>query len=418
MKRTKLIASLMMCVFCLSFLVVGVWATVTSVNFNLNGNLQFSPEGVFVEISGQVYRGDSTTTLEALTSDPRFTLDKQTNFDNSSGEPSGNFPMQSWEIDNLTFTPVDRYIEVRVTIKNHSSFIITATPTVLLNSLDTASNTFTNFTVTDNRSEVEAINSGATKTYTLLIELNKNATAFTDNTLSISFTFDEAPIEAYLTWVNDDVNTTTANDGYWTLPMGEYEGTPLIWRMVLKETEASDGTTDVESVEGYTQDTPLSGSYYFLLDTYIADVFASRVGSIYYYLSTMRGFLINSGTSNFVSKFNLENSIVYKNINARTLTDLYSNMGDSTNKTPVDFNYGVDPDSIEDKLWVLSYYEYSKIGSGGVRWSASYCLRTEHYGSNYLYFWDKNYATSGSLNYGASYNSTYPVRPAFKITIN
>ena len=75
MKRTKLIASLMMCVFCLSFLVVGVWATVTSVNFNLNGNLQFYPEGVYVELSGQVYRGSSSDSLTALTYDPRFTLE-------------------------------------------------------------------------------------------------------------------------------------------------------------------------------------------------------------------------------------------------------------------------------------------------------------------------------------------------------
>ncbi len=110
MKRTKLIASLMMCVFCLSFLVVGVWATVTSVNFSLNGNLQFYPEGVYVELSGQVYRGDSISTLEPLTSDTRFTLEPTTNYDNSTGEPSGNFPMGSWNIQNLTFTPVDRFI--------------------------------------------------------------------------------------------------------------------------------------------------------------------------------------------------------------------------------------------------------------------------------------------------------------------
>ena len=45
MKRTKLIASLMMCLFCISFLFVGVWAAITTVNFNLNGNLKYYPEG-------------------------------------------------------------------------------------------------------------------------------------------------------------------------------------------------------------------------------------------------------------------------------------------------------------------------------------------------------------------------------------
>ena len=417
MKRTKLIASLLTSVMCLSFLVISVWAVAVSVNFNLNSGLKYYPEGVYVELSGQVYRGDSSTSLEPLTSDPRFTLDKQTNFDNSSGEPSGNFPMQSWEIDNLTFTPVDRYIEIRVTIKNHSAFIITATPTVLLNSLDTASNTFTNFTVTDNRSEVEAINSGATKTYTLLIEINENATAFTDNTLSVSFTFD-----SLLTWVEDNINTDTLNDGYWTLKMGEYidpetqEKTPLVWRMILKETEASDGTTDVESVVGYTQETDLNGSYYFLLDTYIANVFSTAFGSADYAVSTARDFLINSQTDGFISRANLENSAVYNMVETRTLTDLYSNNGASTTKTPVEFTAtGIDPNTTADKLWLLSYYEVSKIST-----------RLDDGGSPNSVFWSRTRSgnnvydvyPSGSIHYANATIYSQFVRPAFKITIN
>ena len=75
MKRTKLVASLMLCVMCLSFLVAGVWATVLSVNYDLNAGLKYYPEGVYIELSGQVYRGDSTVNLKPLTSDPRFTLE-------------------------------------------------------------------------------------------------------------------------------------------------------------------------------------------------------------------------------------------------------------------------------------------------------------------------------------------------------
>ena len=52
--------------------------------------------------------------------------------------------------------------------------------------------------------------------------------------------------------------------------MGEYQGKPLVWRMVLKENEEE---TDVESVANYVETTPLQGTYYFLLDTYIANVF-------------------------------------------------------------------------------------------------------------------------------------------------
>ena len=419
MKRTKLLASLMMCVFCLSFLVVGVWATVTSVNFNLNGNLQYYPEGVFVELSGQVYRGDSASTLEPLTSDPRFTLETQTNFDNSSSEPSGNFPLSAWDIDNLTFTPVDRFIEIRVTIKNHSAFAITATPTAQLNSQDITTSTFTNFTVSDNRAESETIKSGETKTYSLLIELNESSTAFTGNALSVNFFFEKDVAKNYLVWVADDPDTTDIVDGYWTLTMGEYQGKPLVWRMVLKETEASDGTTDVESVVGYTQDTVLSGSYYFLLDTYIEDVFEcsfennfSRRTDSYNYrtdsystlvkvndysISNIREYLTGvdvyrsfnvtgsggvenysgafhssqTAMENFINKFNIIEYSIYNLIEGRTLSDLYSNMYSTTNKRGVAFDSdvkngvegiaGIDPENTLDKFWLLSYYEMSKI---------------------------------------------------------
>ena len=397
---------------------------------------------MYVELSGQVYRGDSISTLEPLTSDTRFTLEPTTNYDNSTGEPSGNFPMGSWNIQNLTFTPVDRFIQVEVNIKNHSEFTTMATPNVLLNSLDITSNTFSNFTVTDNRSEVGAINSGATTTYTLLIQLNENATAFTDNILSVSFTFDS--LISLLTWVEDDPDTTDVVDGYWTLTMGEHEGTPLVWRMVLKEEN-----NDVRSVVGYTQDTHLSGSYYFLLDTYIEDIFECSYENWYfqagfpsrldgksgavnsYSLSNIRDYLTGTNVyrsyqyssnnsniiealhssqetpENFLDKFNVRNSVVYSLITPRMLEDISG--------TP------------EDKLWLLSYDEASKITStestsadtGARSWGEIYWTRTAFSMSVNLYAYtiesDGSIGTIGQTYY-PDVNNTYCARPAFKIS--
>ena len=463
MKRTKLIASLMMCVFCLSFLVVGVWAAAVAVNFGFGANLQFTPEGIFVELSGQVYRGDSASTLGPLTSDPRFTLEKQTNFDNSSSEPSGNFPLSAWDIDNLAFTPVDRFIEIRVTIKNHSAFTITATPTAQLNSQDITSSTFTNFTVTDNRAESGIIDSGQTKTYSLLIELNENSTEFSGNVLTVSFTFDEFPLE----WVEDDLNTPDVVDGYWTLTMGEYQGTPLVWRMVLKEEE----NNDVSSVANYTQDTALNGSYYFLLDTYIEDVFKCSFENNYtdsdpyprldeygstvdvrdYAVSNIREYLTGTDVyrgytssdldiipalangqteqENFITKFNLDSSPVYSMIEGRTLTDLYSRMGGSTSGAAVTFDTdvengvgelaGIDPDTTKDKLWLLSYYEAYKItgntssDSGARSWGARYWLRSSI--SSYTCY-VSSVDASGIIGSSNAAFFAYGARPAFKIS--
>ena len=462
MKRTKIIASLLSCVMCLSFLAVGVWAAV-AVNFGFGANLQFTPEGIFVELSGQVYRGDSETTLEPLTSDPRFTLEKQTNFDNSSSEPSGNFPLSPWDIDNLTFTPVDRFIEIRVTIKNHSAFAITATPEAKLNNQDITSSTFTNFTITDNRAESEVISSGETKTYSLLIELNEDSTAFTVNVLSVNFTFD-----SLLTWVADDPDTETLNDGYWTLTMGDYNGTPLVWRMILKEEN-----NDVSSVVGYTQETELSGSYYFLLDTCIDDFFCSfenwyssstrldqygstvnvndyAVSNIREYLTGIdvkRGFAngaygyepaLETGQEkeeNFLDKFNITNSPIYEMIEGRTLSDLYSRMANTTAGEPVEFNAnvkngvegvaGINPDTTKDKLWLLSYYEASKItatqsigeDSGARSWDYTYWLRSPDLPGSIYISCVNCQDLPGQI--GNIYNNafcTYAARPAFKIS--
>ena len=473
MKRTKLLVSLMMCVMCLSFLIVGVWAAVVSVNFNLNAGLKYYPEGVYVELSGQVYRGSSADNLTALTYDPRFTLSPTTNYDNSTGEPSGNFPMESWNIQNLTFTPVDRFIQVEVNIKNHSEFTIMASPNVLLNSLDITSNTFTNFTVSDNSNEIVSISSGETKTYKLTIQLNDNATEFSANMLSVSFDFNEFPLE----WVADDPDTATLNDGYWTLTMGEYEGTPLVWRMVLKEEN-----NDVSSVVGYTQDTELSGSYYFLLDTYIADVFNcsyenyvySRYGTRYrldeykdiasineYSISNIREYLTGINVyrgyveneegedimsealytgqtepENFLDKFNIRNSYVYNMIEGRSLADLYSRMKNDLAGSSVKYNESVESkisSSTEDKLWLLSYYEASKIPTvqgntaieGVRRWDANYWLRTPsgysedgliHLNGVYQIYINTSGAFSSSTPYDVAYVSSKCARPAFKIS--
>ena len=441
MKRTKLVASLMMCVFCLSFLVVGVWAAVTSVNFNLNGNLQFYAEGVYIELSGQVYRGDSTSTLEAL-SDSRFALEKQTNFDNSSGEPSGNFPIESWNIQNLTFTPVDRYIQVQVNIKNHSEFTITATPNVLLNNLDITSNTFTNFTVSDNSNEIVSISSGETKTYKLTIQLNDNATEFSANTLSVSFDFEENMALDYIQW-----NST---DGYYYLEMGELSGgTPLEWRLVLERTGGDEDST-VDGVSGFTGNkSELVGkTYYFLLNTWTGGTSsadspdACAFNNNYYYSSmywhgdyegqysvygndyassSIRKYItgtpilrdsVQSSTNiygptahsgsgqeseeDFLTKYNIESSSVYNLIKGRTLADLYTKSHGYPDYQDLSYSSTVEtgtetvapiPSTTIDKLWIPNAYEAFEItgsdieDSGSVRaWAGEYWLRTTYRG--------------------------------------
>lgn len=450
MKRTKLLASIMACVMCISFLAVGVWAAV-SVNFGLGASLQFTPEGIFVELSGQVYRGDSASTLEPLTSDPRFTLEKQTNFDNSSSEPSGNFPLQSWDIDNLTFTPVDRFIEIRVTIKNHSAFAITATPTAQLNNQDIVSSTFTNFTVTDNRTESGVLKSGEIKTYSILVELNENSTAFTGNALSVSFAFD-----SLLTWIE---NSTVYENGYWTLTMGEYEGTPLVWRMIGKEENG-----DVENILSYDQNTELKGSYYFILDTYFSvldmaylsgekfesqgdrtdEYTGARLDD--YAASDVRQFMVGEEETDFIKLFSIDESPIYSVVEGRTLQDLYkknyfdrSNINSYQDFVDVEYDTIVNekiPSTTSDKFWLASAYElYKTSGVENFRNESGYlddCVTIsmiEFFGEIPYCFWTRTpYENSTYQVYNVGVNDVlaneepmvshaeYSIRPCFKIS--
>ena len=190
MKRTKLIA--MVSTLCLSMvmLLVGIWAAVI-VNFNLYGNLTFAPEGIYVEISGQVFRGNSLETLEPITNDPRYTLEPQTNFDDSTGEPSGNFPLPPWDIDNLVFAPMLKFIQIEVYVTNYSDCDISATPNVTIGDQEISS--VTDFDIVNDRTETDCIEPNDTATYKITFELI-SSTAITEN-LNITFSFDEYVIK-------------------------------------------------------------------------------------------------------------------------------------------------------------------------------------------------------------------------------
>ena len=185
MKRTRIVALVSTLCICLALFATGVWAVTVTVNFNLNGNLKYYPEGVYVELSGQVYRGDSLDTLEPITSNSRFTLEKQTNFDNTDGEPSGNFPIKSWNIGSLPFAPQLRFIKIEVNVTNYSDFEIIGTPTIT--GIGTADS---DITVTD-PGYVYAYK-GETGTYELVLELKENANEITSQDITISFNIGKA----------------------------------------------------------------------------------------------------------------------------------------------------------------------------------------------------------------------------------
>ena len=197
MKRTKLVASLMMCVFCLSFLVVGVWAAVSTVNFNLSGQLTFNPEGVYVKVSGQMYRGENYGTLAPLTAS-NYILPEMTNYDEVDGIPAGNLPLSTWTAPDVTLVPGERAVKYRIEVTNVSEAGIMGKATATIKGGTGTANsttaggvittTYDNLTVTEYAQYIKNIQPNDTQVYELVVELNQSATSATIN-VSISFDF-------------------------------------------------------------------------------------------------------------------------------------------------------------------------------------------------------------------------------------
>ena len=499
-KRARITALVTTLCLCLSLFVVGVLAA-TSATFNVTSTLNFTADGVYVMVDASLKQGADVGTAAVLAegapTQPTF---KAYSYPRASGQdyPNGaasttyfvdstGAQVDTWAIGDINYTSTNKVVVYEFTVSNYSPFEVQGTvqgiSEALVTYVEQGQLTITTYTGTSSSSATAT----GSPTYTFNIPARTNETtpgqvcykiAVTLNDfmhplatgeIVMNVSFVKTPTAAdYLTWVADDPDTTTANDGYWTLTMGDYNGTPLVWRMVLKEKN-----NDVSSVANYTQDTALSGSYYFLLDTYKANVFncsfennftnsgpyprldeyVNKVNVNDYAVSNIREYLTginvsrgstSSGSNripalatgqekeeNFLDVFNITSSPVYSMIEGRSLSDLYSRMAKDTSGSAVEFDTdvengvgelaGIDPDTTKDKLWLLSYYEAYKItGSTGVdsgarSWGEKYWLRSPYSSyTNIVYY----VIASGSIGNISSASNTYCARPAFKISIN
>ena len=500
-KKTRIIGSISALAISMAMLTCGVLAA-SQVSLDVTSSVSFEAKGVYVKVNGQIQKGASTGSLadavdttgtdykyigysyDAVTEQTE-TGTTATTYDDTPVGTESNGTMTGWNIGEIAFDETNKVIRYNFTFTNYSEFPVNAT---IVNystadgstpALTTALDSFGEDVTAEESVEGGVIQIPAlsdstpgTANYTITLTLN-NFSSSLSQPIALNFEFKEAPPSArdYLTWVADDTDTETPNDGYWTLTMGEYQGTPLKWRMVLKENEEE---TDVESVANYVETTPLQGTYYFLLDTYIANVFNCSFENWYrsfspfsrldeykstvnvndYAVSNIREYLTGTDVyrgytfgsnfepalatgqkkeENFLDVFNITSSPVYSLIEGRSLSELYSRMAGGTLGTEVKFDAdvkngvgelaGIDPDTTKDKLWLLSYYEASKItmtqgtaaDSGARSWDANYWLRSPR-SSNTSYV-DYVRASGGISNsYNAS--STYCARPAFKISIS
>ena len=115
MKRTKIIASICASLLCLSALVMAVYAVISS-SFAVKTTLTFDPNGLYVSVRGQVYRGDSLENMAPLTTKESYTL-STTNSSNTS-DAAEAAEMRAWEPDVVNFLPSEKYVQFRLFVSN------------------------------------------------------------------------------------------------------------------------------------------------------------------------------------------------------------------------------------------------------------------------------------------------------------
>ena len=187
MKRFRIVSLISTLCLCLGIMAVGVWAVASTALFNVNGNLKYYPEGLFVELSGHIERGTTAEDTHIINSKPSYTYGPVANFDNELDEPSGNFPIEEWAIGSVSFVPNAKFIKLVITITNYSDFTIAGTPNITIDNQDIQA--VTEISVTENSNVLSQIGSLQTVEYNVILEFT--GTTEINKNLNVSFEFEE-----------------------------------------------------------------------------------------------------------------------------------------------------------------------------------------------------------------------------------
>ena len=202
MKRSKIVLSLIISLFSIFLLTVCVYASV-NVNFQFNSSIKFNPEGVFVELSGQISRGESLENLQPIYNDLKnYTLKPVRNFIIEDGEKSGNYNLDAWESDTVPFLTFEKYVEYSLYIKNFSDEPICV--------MSSGVPVLSYVNVTENSSDVLKIEPNATEKYSIIFQC-LSTTSFDPISFNLTFTIRllsevESEQSTFVNFVNNGSN--------------------------------------------------------------------------------------------------------------------------------------------------------------------------------------------------------------------
>ena len=128
MRRGRIVASVCAFVLCLGALVMGIYAAVTSANFTVSPSVNFNTKGVYVDIDGSIYRGETYTELHQLTSDESYEVHAKNYVADEAGNKVGNAYVDVWKPADVAFLPTARIVQYRIKFTNKSAEAISVIP--------------------------------------------------------------------------------------------------------------------------------------------------------------------------------------------------------------------------------------------------------------------------------------------------
>ncbi len=347
--KTKLCSTIVM--FCLTIvtLMVGVWA-VKSANVNIGGTLSFVAQGIEATISqGTMTNGTWQTASDATTKLKQIEITK----DDTTSTLASKF--SSWSGINLNFNENGDDITISFSITNNSD-----TNSIAVD-VSTTYASATNCTIAIDTSSA-TIDPNASQNFTLTMKI-------TDKDINASMT--NFTVVFTMNLVKPATLQYDSTNDYYYVEMGTYNSAPVKWKLVGVDNSPLGSATATESGMGT-----------FILATEECSAImqpfnADNIGNDYA-TSDIRSYL----KGQYLIDLNLANDATYQSISARSISDLYKDIGWVTDSSTIGAGYQYSPpagatylsmydistnETGSDKLWLMSVKElYTMVGGGTI----------------------------------------------------
>ena len=328
-RTTKFIATIIAMCLVVTLGVIGIFA-VKTLNMNVGGNITFSADGLSLE----VFDGEFKTTSGA----------DYSNITTQEGKLQG-FVMNTDTKQSDIQSKIDSWANLELALDSKGSAVLhfavknnMTTPLYVYIATELGTNTNNNMDILVSPNGTE-IGAGLTTNFEITFDILDTSINAGLKGFNIAVTFTKESLVVAQNKIDQATGLETTEVDYYYVEMGTYNGEPVRWRYIADENGTKyDGTSAPTSIKGYyVLETVVAKQKAYLTDSkFNASTNKhntegyTNINANDYALSEVRAYLINPGAGGFIETLGIStNNVIYSLIQARTLTDLYSNITNS-----------------------------------------------------------------------------------------